>query len=283
MKLVYFLSQYDLLDPVTKVSRPVSESLNDGHSVTVCMEGSSAHRLQTTTLVSTGKGCVHIHQYQLLGVWMRMSRGPNLNKQYWICRMETHWASFISFKRIFLLDFDPDYQRSGRLTYGLSAIYCILNPIFVIWSHLNLKKFGFGLDLKFSSWFKFEPNSISKSYLDLGSKLDIYFWIQSGFGFKNFLDSNLDLKFNVIFGFDPERFGLESKKCGFAHLWGWANIFMSRKHLCFIYKNTYIHSNINILGLQFIVLQQKKTQEEFCQFKKQPFQLFNLFSGERLT
>lgn len=96
MKLVYFLSQYDLLDPVTKVSRPVSESLNDGHSVTVCMEGSSAHRLQTTTLVSTGKGCVHIHQYQLLGV--RMSRGVRIVKNQ--IRIWTSSIGFVGWERI---------------------------------------------------------------------------------------------------------------------------------------------------------------------------------------
>lgn len=64
------------------------------------------------------------------------------------------------------------------------------------------------MDLKFSRWFKFEPNAISKNYLDL--KLYIYFWIQSRFGFNNFLDLNSGLKFNVIFGFDPERFGFDS-------------------------------------------------------------------------
>ncbi|XP_046678698.1 mediator of RNA polymerase II transcription subunit 1 isoform X2 [Homalodisca vitripennis] len=55
MKLVYFVSQYDLLDPVNKVTRPLTESLEVGHSVTVCMEGSSAHKLQTSTLVSINR------------------------------------------------------------------------------------------------------------------------------------------------------------------------------------------------------------------------------------
>lgn len=56
MKLVYFVSPYDLLDPVTKTSKPlVTEGLDVGYSVTVCMEGSSAHKLQTTTLVTVNR------------------------------------------------------------------------------------------------------------------------------------------------------------------------------------------------------------------------------------
>lgn len=58
MRLVYFVSPYDLLDPVNKVIRTVTDSVSVGHSVTVCMEGSSAHKLQTAPLVTinrTGK------------------------------------------------------------------------------------------------------------------------------------------------------------------------------------------------------------------------------------
>uniref|UniRef100_A0A1B6DYB0 Mediator of RNA polymerase II transcription subunit 1 n=1 Tax=Clastoptera arizonana TaxID=38151 RepID=A0A1B6DYB0_9HEMI len=56
MKLVYFVSPYDLLDPLTKTSKPlVTEGLDVGYNVTVCMEGSTAHKLQTTTLVNVNR------------------------------------------------------------------------------------------------------------------------------------------------------------------------------------------------------------------------------------
>ncbi|XP_054285871.1 mediator of RNA polymerase II transcription subunit 1 [Macrosteles quadrilineatus] len=55
MKLVYFVHPYDMLDPVNRVAKPLDPATHtDGHNVTVCMEGSSAHKLQTTTLVSPG-------------------------------------------------------------------------------------------------------------------------------------------------------------------------------------------------------------------------------------
>lgn len=54
MKLTYFVSPYDLLDPVTRTSREVTaETLNNvGQSVSVCMESSSAHKLQTSPIVT---------------------------------------------------------------------------------------------------------------------------------------------------------------------------------------------------------------------------------------
>lgn len=56
MKLVYFLSPYDLLDTANKTIKPlVTEGLDVGYSVTVCMEGSSAHKLQTTTLITVNR------------------------------------------------------------------------------------------------------------------------------------------------------------------------------------------------------------------------------------
>ncbi|KAL1137993.1 hypothetical protein AAG570_009688 [Ranatra chinensis] len=56
MKLTYFVSPYDLLDPVTRTSKPLSmEGLNVGYSVSVCMESSSAHKLQTTPLITVNR------------------------------------------------------------------------------------------------------------------------------------------------------------------------------------------------------------------------------------
>lgn len=59
MKLTYFVSPYDLLDeekgelePIT-VEAVISKSL--GYSVTVCMEGSAAHKLPTTTLITVNR------------------------------------------------------------------------------------------------------------------------------------------------------------------------------------------------------------------------------------
>lgn len=65
MKLVYFVSPYDLLDTANKTIKPlITEGLDVGYSVTVCMEGSSAHKLQTTTLITvnrTGKNGVPVY------------------------------------------------------------------------------------------------------------------------------------------------------------------------------------------------------------------------------
>ncbi|EFA08558.1 mediator of RNA polymerase II transcription subunit 1 [Tribolium castaneum] len=59
MKLTYFVSPYDLLnvekcdiEPIT-VDTIVSKAL--GYSVTVCMEGSATHKLQTTTLITVNR------------------------------------------------------------------------------------------------------------------------------------------------------------------------------------------------------------------------------------
>lgn len=56
MKLIYLVPPYDLLDQQTKSSLPLSveevTSRNLGYSVMVCMEGSTAHKLQTTPLIS---------------------------------------------------------------------------------------------------------------------------------------------------------------------------------------------------------------------------------------
>ncbi|CAH1971867.1 unnamed protein product [Acanthoscelides obtectus] len=59
MKLTYFVSPYDLinvekndLDPIN-IETILSKGL--GYSVTVCMEGSAAHKLQTTTLITINR------------------------------------------------------------------------------------------------------------------------------------------------------------------------------------------------------------------------------------
>ncbi|XP_075237789.1 mediator complex subunit 1 [Lycorma delicatula] len=65
MKLTYFVSPYDLLDPVNKESKPlVVSNLDVGNSVTVCIEGSQSHKLQTSTLItvnSSGKNLVPVY------------------------------------------------------------------------------------------------------------------------------------------------------------------------------------------------------------------------------
>ena len=59
MKLTYFVSPYDLLDPVSCEMSPLTldtvVSNSFGYSVTVCMEGSAAHKLQTNTLITVNK------------------------------------------------------------------------------------------------------------------------------------------------------------------------------------------------------------------------------------
>lgn len=59
MKLTYFVSPYDLIDeekgdlePMT-VDGVIGKGL--GYSVTVCMEGSAAHKLPTTTLITVNR------------------------------------------------------------------------------------------------------------------------------------------------------------------------------------------------------------------------------------
>ncbi|KAG8199086.1 hypothetical protein JTE90_016223 [Oedothorax gibbosus] len=59
LKLTYFISPYDLLDVETKSSIPLtSETVIEkglGQSVTVCIESSTAHKLQTTSLITVTK------------------------------------------------------------------------------------------------------------------------------------------------------------------------------------------------------------------------------------
>lgn len=59
MKLTYFVSPYDLLNvekndiEAISIDTVIGKSL--GYSVTVCMEGSAAHKLQTTTLITVNR------------------------------------------------------------------------------------------------------------------------------------------------------------------------------------------------------------------------------------
>ncbi|XP_057655941.1 mediator of RNA polymerase II transcription subunit 1 [Diorhabda carinulata] len=59
MKLTYFVSPYDLLNIEKNEIEPINIDTiinkNLGYSVTVCMEGSAAHKLQTTTLITVNK------------------------------------------------------------------------------------------------------------------------------------------------------------------------------------------------------------------------------------
>lgn len=59
MKLTYFVSPYDLLDIEKGTSEPLTvetvTSKNLGYSVTVCMEGSGSHKLQTTMIISVNR------------------------------------------------------------------------------------------------------------------------------------------------------------------------------------------------------------------------------------
>ncbi|RWS05021.1 mediator of RNA polymerase II transcription subunit 1-like protein [Dinothrombium tinctorium] len=59
MKLTYFISPYDLLDINTKASIPFTVDVviknKLGYSATVCIESSSNHKLQTTSLISVTK------------------------------------------------------------------------------------------------------------------------------------------------------------------------------------------------------------------------------------
>lgn len=59
MKLTYFVSPYDLIDTekcdleAISIETIINKSL--GYSVTVCIEGSAAHKLQTTTLITVNR------------------------------------------------------------------------------------------------------------------------------------------------------------------------------------------------------------------------------------
>lgn len=59
MKLTYFVSPYDLLDKEKGASDPLTvesvTSKNLGYSVTVCIEGSTSHKLQTSTIISVNR------------------------------------------------------------------------------------------------------------------------------------------------------------------------------------------------------------------------------------
>lgn len=59
MKLTYFVSPYDLVNEEKGELEPITVevviSRNLGYSVTVCMEGSAAHKLQTTTLITVNR------------------------------------------------------------------------------------------------------------------------------------------------------------------------------------------------------------------------------------
>jgi hypothetical protein len=59
MKLIYFVAPYNLLNPKTKTSYPMTvEAILDnklGHSVTVGIESSFGHRLQTMRLMTISK------------------------------------------------------------------------------------------------------------------------------------------------------------------------------------------------------------------------------------
>jgi len=60
MRLTYLISPYDLLDPKKKQVVPLTvdeiNTRNLGYSVTVCIEGSAAHKLQVVPIVSTQRG-----------------------------------------------------------------------------------------------------------------------------------------------------------------------------------------------------------------------------------
>ncbi len=52
MKIIYFVSPYDLLDISKKTCKPLTLDLPDvDYSVSLCLESSSATKLQTQTLV----------------------------------------------------------------------------------------------------------------------------------------------------------------------------------------------------------------------------------------
>lgn len=59
MKLTYFLSPYDFLNVEKNELDPINIdtiiSKNLGYSVTVCMEGSAAHKLQTSNLITVNR------------------------------------------------------------------------------------------------------------------------------------------------------------------------------------------------------------------------------------
>lgn len=60
MKLTYFVSPYDLIDQENKSCEALSLDAvilkKLGHSVTVCMEGSTAHKLPTSSIITVNRG-----------------------------------------------------------------------------------------------------------------------------------------------------------------------------------------------------------------------------------
>ena len=60
MKLTYFVSPYDLIDHENRSCETLSLdaviSRKIGHSVTVCLEGSTAHKLPTSSITTVSRG-----------------------------------------------------------------------------------------------------------------------------------------------------------------------------------------------------------------------------------
>lgn len=59
MKLTYFVSPYDLVDQENRCCENLNTDLvvmkKVGHSVTVCMEGSTAHKLPTSSIMNVNR------------------------------------------------------------------------------------------------------------------------------------------------------------------------------------------------------------------------------------
>lgn len=59
MKLTYFVSPYDLIDQENRSCEILSSEAiinrKIGHSVTVCMEGSTAHKLPTSSIITVNR------------------------------------------------------------------------------------------------------------------------------------------------------------------------------------------------------------------------------------
>lgn len=59
MKLTYFVSPYDLIDmenyccDILSLETVIKKKI--GHSTTVCMEGSTAHKLPTTSIITVNR------------------------------------------------------------------------------------------------------------------------------------------------------------------------------------------------------------------------------------
>lgn len=59
MKLTYFVSPYDLIDQENRTCDALNSEIvikrKIGHSVTVCMEGSTAHKLPTSSIITVNR------------------------------------------------------------------------------------------------------------------------------------------------------------------------------------------------------------------------------------